>query len=227
LIMSAVAVSVIVPTLNAADHIGACLAAVADAAEIIVVDGGSEDDTVAVVSRRGATCVSAPAGRGPQLMAGAALAAQDWLLFLHADTVLASGWSREVANFIADEANTERAAAFRFALDDAASAARWLEAGVHWRARTLGLPYGDQGLLIHRSLYHRVKGFRALPIMEDVDLVRRIGRARFTHFETHAVTSARRWRKEGWLFRSARNLSCLACYYVGVPPRHIKRLYGQ
>jgi rSAM/selenodomain-associated transferase 2 len=225
--MSAVAVSVIVPTLNAADHIGACLAAVADAAEIIVVDGGSDDDTVAVVKRCGAACVSAPTGRGPQLMAGAALARQDWLLFLHADTVLASGWSREVTDFIADAANIERAAAFRFALDDTASAARWLEVGVRWRARAFGLPYGDQGLLIHRTLYQRVKGFRAIPIMEDVDLVRRIGRARFAHFETRAVTSARRWRKDGWLYRSARNLGCLACYYAGVPPRHIKRLYGQ
>jgi rSAM/selenodomain-associated transferase 2 len=225
--MSAVAVSVIVPTLNAADHIGHCLKAVADAVEIIVVDGGSDDDTVAVVQRCGVTCVTAPTGRGPQLMAGAGLARQDWLLFLHADTILDIGWSREVARFVTDEANIGRAAVFQFALDDASSAARWLEAAVRWRARTLGLPYGDQGLLIHRTLYDKVKGFRAIPIMEDVDLVRRIGRGRLTHLETRAVTSAHRWRTEGWLRRSTRNLSCLACYYIGVPPRQIKWLYGQ
>lgn len=225
--MSAVVVSVIVPTLNAADHVAGCLAAIRDAAEIIVVDGGSTDKTVARVRGCGVTCISAPPGRGQQFIAGAAMAREDWLLFLHADTVLDVGWSREVIKFIATPAHIDRAAVFQFALDDASPAARRLEASVRWRARTLGLPYGDQGLLIHRTLYDKLHGFRAIPIMEDVDMVRRIGRARIAHLETRAVTSASRWRNEGWVQRSARNLFCLACYYGGLPSRHIKWIYGR
>jgi hypothetical protein len=91
----------------------------------------------------------------------------------------------------------------------------------------LALPYGDQGLLIHRSLYDRVGGYRPLPLMEDVDMVRRLGRRRVTVLDASAITSARRWRQDGWLRRSARNLLCLALFYAGVPAERIARLYGR
>jgi hypothetical protein len=91
----------------------------------------------------------------------------------------------------------------------------------------LALPYGDQGLLIHRDLYDQLGGYRPLPLMEDVDLVRRIGRRRLTVLPVRAETSARRWRQDGWLARSARNLVCLALFFVGVPAARIARLYGR
>ncbi len=90
----------------------------------------------------------------------------------------------------------------------------------------LGLPYGDQGLLLPRALLQQVGGMRALPLMEDVDLVRRLGRARLVPLGADAVTSAARWERDGWYRRSARNLCCLALYRAGVPPRMIRRLYG-
>jgi len=90
----------------------------------------------------------------------------------------------------------------------------------------LGLPYGDQGLLIHRDLLRSVGGVRALPLMEDVDLVRRLGRRRLAAVDVAAVTSAAKWVRDGWYRRSARNLVCLGLYYLGVPPRVIARLYG-
>jgi hypothetical protein len=139
---------------------------------------------------------------------------------------LEPGWSRIAVRFIADSANRERAGVFRFALDDPARAARRLERMVAWRCRVLGLPYGDQGLLIARPFYDRLGGFRPLPLMEDVELVRRIGRARLAFLSARAITSAARYRREGWLLRSARNLSCLALYFFGVPPRLIRRLYA-
>lgn len=219
------ALSVIVPALDAARTLPATLAAVGGA-EIIVADGGSRDATPSIAAAAGARVVSTPRGRGLQLAAGADAAHGAWLLFLHADTVLGAGWRAEVEAFAADPANRTRAAAFRFAVDDAAPQARRLERMVAWRGRVWGLPYGDQGLLIHREFYRAVGGFRPLPLMEDVDLVRRIGRARLTILTTPAVTSAVRWRREGWLGRSLRNLTCLALYFAGVPPRLLVRVYG-
>jgi hypothetical protein len=89
-----------------------------------------------------------------------------------------------------------------------------------------GLPYGDQGLLIHRDLLASVGGLRPLPLMEDVDLVRRLGRHRLEALPVAAVTSAARWRRDGYLRRSARNLACLALWFAGVPPRIIARIYS-
>ena len=213
--------SVIIPTLNAAPTLALCLEAVAQAGEIIVVDGGSRDDSVAVAGRAGARCIQAPANRGGQLHAGATAAAGDWLLFLHADTILAPAWHEAVAAHI--DASPVDAACFAFRLDDRAWQARLIEAVVAVRVRLLGLPYGDQGLLISRASYERLGGFRALALMEDVDLVRRIGRLRV--LPVAALTSADRWRHDGWFRRSARNLCCLLAYRLGVSPERIARLY--
>ncbi len=221
--------SVVIPTWQAAATLGRTLAAVgaADnpATEIVVADGGSTDDTPAVASGVGARLLRVSRGRGAQLAAGAAAATGDWLLFLHADTVPAPGWAAAAAQFAADPGNRRRAAYFRFALDDRSPWARRVERMVAWRA-ALGLPYGDQGLLMSRSLYDEVGGFKPIPLMEDVDMVRRIGRHRLTALPATAVTSAERYRREGYLWRPLRNLSCLGLYFLGVPPRLLVRLYG-
>jgi rSAM/selenodomain-associated transferase 2 len=221
--------SVIIPTLDAAGDLAATLAALAGAAtvgEIIVADGGSGDATVAIAKTAGARVIAAPRGRGGQLAAGAAAASCDWLLFLHADCRLAAGWEEAVAGFIAAPDAAERAGYFAFALDDGSPAARRLERIVAWRCRVLALPYGDQGLLLSRALYDRVGGFAALPLMEDVDFARRLGRFRLVSLPAKAVSSARRYRAGGYLRRPLRNLVCLALYFAGVAPRRIARLYG-
>ena len=216
--------SVVIPALNAAPRLAATIAAVAaTAAEILVVDGGSSDATVTVAQACGARVVTAPRGRGPQLAAGVAAARGDWLLLLHADTCLAPDWAAAAAAHIA--AGPARAGYFRFVLDSPDPRARRLERAVAWRCRVLGLPYGDQGLLIHRDLLAAVGGIRPLPLMEDVDLVRRLGRARLASLPAAAVTSAERWESAGWRRRSARNLFCLAAWFAGVPPARIARLY--
>lgn len=214
--------SVIVPALDAAPGIGACLAALDQADEIIVVDGGSRDDTVALARRHGARVIESARGRGAQMRAGAEAARGDWLLFVHADTILA-GWHGEVADHVARAPGC--AAFFRLRLDDGAWQARWIERGVGLRAQLLGLPYGDQGLLVPRALYEAVGGFRAMALMEDVDLVRRIGRARLQPLGATALTSAARWRRDGWLRRSSRNLLCLSFYALGASPERVARLY--
>jgi rSAM/selenodomain-associated transferase 2 len=215
---------VIIPTLNAEADLAACLERMGEADEILVVDGGSSDRTVAVADRAGARLIFAPRGRGIQLRAGADAARGDWLLFLHADTLPSRGWHEAVDRHITTR--PDRAACFRFRLSARAWQARAIEKAVAARVRLLGLPYGDQGLLISRRLYEHSGGYRDLPLMEDVDLVRRIGRRRLIMLEADAFTSPARWRRDGWLRRSARNLACLGLYRLGVSPERIAKLYG-
>ncbi len=228
-------ISIVIPTLNADDGLAACLTALVPAAveglvrEVIVVDGGSHDRTLKIIEQSGAELVRSAPGRGEQFATGAARARGPWLLFLHADTVLEPGWEREVATLIERVDSGRRkptAAAFRFALDDDGLWPRLVEAGVAARCALFRLPYGDQGLLIPRQLYQQVGGYGRLPLMEDVDLVRRIGRRRMTVLRTRAVTSAVRYQRDGYVRRSARNLSCLALHLLRVPTRIIARLYG-
>ena len=228
--------SIVIPTLDAAGVLGATLAAMAQGtarleargtpAEVVVADGGSRDGTDAEACRHGARLIRTETGRGPQLAAGAAAAEGAWLLFLHADTRPAPGWDDEIGAFIATAANQGRAACFRFALDDSATVARLLERLVALRCRLFALPYGDQGLLIHRGLYEALGGFRPMPLLEDVDLVRRIGRRRLTYFATPAVTSAVRYRRAGYGPRMVRNLCCLVLFALGVRAETVARLYG-
>ena len=218
-------VSVIIPTLNAARHLPRTLAACAGALEIIVVDGGSSDETVTTATQNGARVVHGPPGRGIQLHQGALQARGQWLLFLHADTVLSREWCAAARVFIARAESREGAATFQFALDDPDPRARRLERLVAWRVRALGLAYGDQGLLVHRAFYHALGGYQAWRLMEDVELVRRIGRRRLSVLSAVACTSAERWRGDGWYRRSGRNLGCLALYFLGVSPRVLAKLY--
>jgi rSAM/selenodomain-associated transferase 2 len=222
-------ISVVIPTLNAAETLPETLVPLRRSVlvgEVIVVDGGSIDASVALAQTAGARVVVAPRGRGTQLAAGAAAAVGDWLLFLHADCRLEANWETAAGAFLAASGAARRAGYFNFALDDPAPAARRLERIVAWRCRTLALPYGDQGLLIARTLYDAVGGFAALPLMEDVDLVRRLGRRRLAAIEARCFASAHRYRRDGYVRRTLRNLLCLSLYLAGVPPSRIVRLYG-
>lgn len=218
--------SIVIPAYEAADHLERTLAGLVRAAvEVVVADGGSRDASRDVAARHGARVVVTEPGRGRQLRAGAQAAKGDWLLFLHADTRLGPGWEAAVAGFAGDPANARRAGYFRFALDDASKAARRLERLVAWRARRLALPYGDQGLLIGRRFYDELGGFAPIPLMEDVEIVRRIGRRRLVPLDGAAVTSAQRYRAGGYVLRPLRNLCCLGLYFLGVPPAWIERVY--
>ena len=227
-------ISVIIPTLNAERDLAATLTALVPAAvdrlirEVIIADGGSTDRTRKIADWAGADLVECQSGRGSQLAAGAKQARGKWLLFLHADTVLDESWTRDalaLMNQIDQGDRDPSAAAFRFRLDDKGFMPRLLEALVAFRCQALRLPYGDQGLLISRRLYDKLGGFKDIPVMEDVDIIRRLGRARIVMLDANATTSAERYKLDGYLARPLRNLLCLGLYAVGVSPTKIAHVY--
>ncbi|MEJ1994646.1 MAG: TIGR04283 family arsenosugar biosynthesis glycosyltransferase [Limibacillus sp.] len=230
--MSAAPLTIVIPTLNAATQLPGCLAALTPGrqrdliGEVLVVDGGSDDGTREAATAAGCRFLEAPRGRGSQLCAGAGEAAGAFLLFLHADTRLGDGWAKEAEAFMdATGPAGERAAFFKLAFDEPGESARRTAGLANWRARSLGLPYGDQGLLIPKAFYEALGGHPDEPLMEDVALVRKIGRKRLTAFESWAVTSAERYRKGGWLKTALRNLALLTLYYLGATPRWLARHY--
>ncbi|MGZ5931293.1 MAG: glycosyltransferase [Rhizomicrobium sp.] len=189
-------ISVVIPALNAQDCLPHCFDSLIAATvrglvkEVIVADGGSTDDTLVIADAAGAHVVNAGRDRSSQLIAGAASARGDWLLFLHPETALEAGWENEAESFMS-RATLERprAATFRFALDDFEPKARRSEAMAAWRWRLFGLAHGDQGLLLPRRFYQKLGGYRAVA-MEDADLVRRIGRGRLLMLRSRAINMA-------------------------------------
>ena len=223
--------SVVIPTLNAERHMARTLTALVPGAleglvaEVIISDGGSTDRTLKIADEAGCDIVTSARGRGQQLLAGAKAARGEWLLFLHADTELDAAWLDAVSQFI-ERRGREKVGYFRFRLDEPGIKARLLERLVSLRCALFGLPYGDQGLLIHRALYDRIGGYRAMELMEDVDLVRRLGMGRLSPLPVDALTSAERY-ESGIFRRMARNMLCLSLYFLRVPPARIANLYNR
>lgn len=224
-------ITVVIPTLNAAAHLPKALAPLVEGVthglvkQVIVTDGGSTDDTIAIAEAAGCDVIRSEAGRSKQLRAGAAAAKAKWLLFLHADTVLSPGWIEEAERFISSPQSHMRAAAFKFAFDDASPQARRVAYWARLRVRWFKLPYGDQGLLISRFFYEASGGYSDLPLMEDVEFVRRIGANRIVLLETEAVTSAEKYRRDGFQKRAWRNLVLTVRYLLGADPVELAKAY--
>ncbi|WP_170426518.1 TIGR04283 family arsenosugar biosynthesis glycosyltransferase [Ruegeria arenilitoris] len=218
-------ISIVIPTLNAGDSLPATLGALMEGLhaglirELIVSDGGSTDQTVEIADEAGAEIVTGPPSRGGQLAQGCAAAKGEWLLVLHADTVLQEGWSKSVG----DHLSTGAPAAFRLSFRASGFAPAWVAGWANLRSRLFGLPYGDQGLLIPRAMYQKVGGYRDQPLMEDVALVRRL--RGITLLPSRAFTSADRYQRAGWLRRGARNLWTLTRYFLGADPERLAQAY--
>lgn len=221
--------SVVIPTLEAAARIGPCLGALGPGLmsglirELVIADGGSSDAIGAIAEDLGARLVKTEPGRGHQLRAGCEAAQGDWLMILHADTVLPEGWEETVRAHIAG--HPQKAGYFGLAFDAGGIGAGWTAGWANLRSRLFALPYGDQGLVLPVSLYRAAGGYPAVALMEDVGLVRRIGRRRLRRLPGRVTTSAARYRAEGWVRRGARNLSTLALWFLGLPEDRLARRY--
>ena len=224
-VKNVIKISVIIPTFNASESLLRTIKSVKFAAdEVIVVDGGSTDGSVQIAKEAGAKVVKTGRGRGLQLSIGAREAINDHLLFLHADTQLGPNWPEMAINLLL---GGQKAGVFKFVLEDQSFFARLVEVFVSLRCRSLGWAWGDQGLLIDRTLYLAVGGFNpALPLFEDVDIIRRIGKPRLEILNENAITSATRYLRGGYFCRSLINLCCLISYFLGVSPERILRFYN-
>ncbi len=217
-------ISVVIPALNEERRIAAALRRVlaADVSEVIVVDGGSEDRTAEIASDLGAIVLRTRANRGLQQNLGARRAKGEYLLFLHADTVLPRGFPEQVRKTLSSPEVS--AGAFRFRLDADGWQYRLVERVVALRCRLFRLPYGDQAIFMPAARFRRAGGFSDLPVMEDFDLIRRLQKlGRIELAAGSVITSARRWMRDGVWSVTARHQLCILGYYARIAPGRLAR----
>lgn len=221
-------ISIVIPTLNAGHHLAgsttALLEGVTDGlvSELVISDGGSTDDTQDAARALGAVWVDGPSGRGGQLARGVAAAKSDWVLLLHADTWLSAGWPAAAARHM--RAHPNAAGWFRLKFRADGVMPRVVAFVANRRSAVLGLPYGDQGLLISRSVLESVGGVPDFPLMEDVALARRL-KGKLQRIEADALTSAERYERDGWFRRPTQNIGTLLRYFIGVDPTRLRQRY--
>ena len=219
-------ISIIIPTLNEAATIARTLRHLEgiDNLEVIVVDGGSKDETAALAESRGTKVVQSKPGKAAQMNAGATAATGDILIFLHADTLLPEDFSRQIASALNQKGVV--AGAFRLSIDSIHAGIRIIERMANWRSRLLRLPYGDQALFIKKPLFEKIGGFAEMPIMEDFILVRRLKRkGNIVILPTAVSTSPRRWLHFGIVKTWLINQAIIIAYYLGIPPERLTRWY--
>jgi uncharacterized protein len=218
--------SVIIPALNEEAFLPETLAALgspSDRVELIVVDGGSTDNTLAIGRNHGCVAFATNRGRARQMNAGASIASGESLLFLHADTVVPKGYLDDISDFLRSNAI---AGAFRLEIRGQNALLRCVEWGANLRSKYLGMPYGDQALVMRADDFYETGGFRHFPIMEDFEFVARIRRlGKVGLLPKSAATSGRRWNRRGILATTIINQVCIAMYKLGLPLDRIYRLY--
>ncbi|ACL04689.1 glycosyl transferase family 2 [Desulfatibacillum aliphaticivorans] len=218
-------ISVIIPCLNEEKNIRKVLQACRPGAhEIIVVDGGSQDQTVARASGLADLILSSPPGRGRQQALGARHATGDVLLFLHADTLPPAGFDQEISRMLQDPAVAF--GAFSLGTDCSGPAMDLICFGANLRTRLFDMPYGDQAIFVRKEAYWRAGGFADIPLMEEVDLVKKLLRiGGFKLSRARVRSSARRWRQDGHLRRTLGNYSLMLRYQFGAKPEDLHRHY--
>jgi rSAM/selenodomain-associated transferase 2 len=224
------AISVIIPVLNEARSINDVIShvrsqAAIDAVEIIVVDGDPAGNTIRAISHPGIITAVAGKGRGSQMNHGAARAMGDILLFLHADTFLPVNAFDLIRKCM--EIPGHAGGAFDLGIDTKRNIFRITERYVAWRTRRTRIPFGDQAIFVRRDYFERIGGYRDIPIMEDVDLMRRIRQRgdAICIIPERVMTSARRWEKDGIVLGTFRNWTLQALYCGGVSPEWLARFY--
>ena len=218
--------SVVIPTLNAQQVLPSTLESLMEGVfagvigDLVIVDGGSNDATINIAKEVGATFLETKPSRGGQIFAGVSACKCDWVLILHADSRLSQGW----AELIPTAPDPERAYYFQLQFDAVGFAAWWVAKWANLRSKIFALPYGDQGILIHKSLLVSVGNYPTAPLMEDVILARKLGR-RLTALPITITTSAEKYIAQGWLRRGFRNVALLFQFLLGTTPEALYKKY--
>ena len=219
-------ISIIIPAVDEGDIIGDTLTAATGVVgvEVIVVDGGSRDNTREIAAARGARVIASELGRAVQMNKGAAVARGEILLFLHGDCLLPKGFVDQIHNTLATPHTA--AGAFRLAIEAPGLSLRVLEKLVYWRSQFLQMVYGDQALFMTAQIFHALGGFPELPLMEDFEFARRLRRrGRIAILNQVVTTSARRWQRLGLLRTTTINQLIVAAYLLGVDPKRLAHWY--
>ncbi len=220
-------VSVIVPTLNEEGVLAATLerARQPNVQELIVVDGGSADTTSTIAARYATLVLSAPRGRAAQMNAGAARARGDILLFLHADTLVPDGFAHAILAACNDPGVI--GGRFDVRLEPSSPLIRLTGELINRRSRLTRISTGDQAIFIRRQIFEELGGYADIPLMEDIDLSRRMKRAgRIACLHERVTTSARRWQKKGVVRTILLMWSLRVLYFFGVSPARLQRVYA-
>lgn len=219
-------VSIIIPTLNEEAYLPVTLRQFANRAdvELLVVDGGSVDATVAIARTFTPYVFITAPNCAAQMNLGARHATGDILLFLHADTFLLPGALDEMKHRLI--AKGAVGGAFDLHIDSRSRWCRWLGRLASHKARLLHRPRGDQGIFVWRQVFELLGGFPEIPILEDLAFARRLRRAgRLVFLRSGLLTSARRWHANGPLRTALVNAGVAGLFALGVPPRQLRRLY--
>lgn len=223
-------ISIVVPVLNERETIHQTLKNLyfqeVDATfEIIVVDGSEDGSTICCVKDPSVITAISPPGRGVQMNCGAKMAEGKILLFLHADTILPRRGLNDILWLMKDP--SIKAGAFDLSINKKGFAYRVIEKTASLRSRLTRLPYGDQAVFIRKAYFFDIGRFRGIPIMEDVELMRRIKKAggKIGFLNSPATTSPRRWETEGLVFCTLRNWIILTLFFIGVKPEKLARVY--
>ena len=223
--------SIIIPVLNESRIINAAIDHLyhlksAGDLEIIVVDGNPAGNTINAITRPCVKTVISAKGRGLQMNIGAAIAAGEVLLFLHADTMLSHDALEQI--FKAFEQDDVVGGAFDLGIQSEKKIFRLIEKTASIRSRLTGIPYGDQAIFLEKRFFDRVGGFKDIPIMEDVELMRRIKKAglKIKFVPRKVQTDPRRWEKEGIVYGTLRNWTLITLYLLGVSPQKLKKFYA-
>ncbi|MBH8555032.1 TIGR04283 family arsenosugar biosynthesis glycosyltransferase [Nostocaceae cyanobacterium CENA357] len=226
--LSTAKISIIIPTLNEQENIKAAIATTQPSTniEVIVVDGGSQDDTVKIAQSLGVKVISSLSGRAIQMNTGAIAASGEILLFLHADTRLPIGFDEMIRTALQQPKTV--GGAFALHINDPSWGLRWVERGVYWRSHFLQMPYGDQAIFLTKPIFQQIGNFPELPIMEDFELMQRLRRiGKIIILPAPVITSARRWLQKGIVKTTLLNQIVIIAYFLGVSPKRLRNWYRQ
>lgn len=222
--------SIIVPVLNEQDRINSFIDSIKSQdnkgnLEVIIVDGDPQCRTVDAITDSSVIHLNSPKGRGCQMNAGAAVANGEILLFLHADTRLPDNALGKIS---LELQNTDYVGgAFDLKIDSDRLFLRYISVRASLRSRWNRIPYGDQAIFIRKKYFDQLGGYKEIPLMEDVDLMRRIKKdgKQIIILRDKVITSARRWENDGMLYTTMRNQILVRLFYLGISPHKLAKYY--